>query len=192
MSMDAEAVLVYGGSFDPPHVAHVLSVAYALAVEPFERVLVVPVCEHAFPKHPVAFEHRARMCELAFGDFERVEVSRIEAELEKPNRTVSTLKRLLADQPSYRLRLLIGSDVLGDAAKWHAFDEVKRLAPPFVVARHGFERPEYGPPPVPNVSSTELRELLRRRGSEQVDTLLRRCLPWRVREYIEANGLYRG
>jgi nicotinate-nucleotide adenylyltransferase len=80
MSMDAEAALVYGGSFDPPHIAHVLSVAYALAVEPFERVIVVPVCEHAFPKRPAPFEHRARMCELAFADFPRVEVSRIEAE----------------------------------------------------------------------------------------------------------------
>jgi nicotinate-nucleotide adenylyltransferase len=192
MSKAAEATLVYGGSFDPPHVAHVLSVAYALAVEPFERVIVVPVCEHAFPKRPVAFEHRARMCELAFTDFEHVEVSRIEAELEKPNRTVSTLKRLLADHPSYRLRLLIGSDVLGDAGKWQAFDEVQRLAPPLVVARHGFERPEYGPPPVPNISSTELRDLLRRRGSEDVDARLRRWLPWRVLEYIDDNGLYRG
>jgi nicotinic acid mononucleotide adenylyltransferase len=85
---------------------------------------------------------------------------------------------------------LIGSDVLGEAGKWQAFDEVQRLAPPLVVARHGFERTEYGPPPVPNISSTEVRELLRRRGSEHEDAPLRGWLPWRVLQYIDANGLY--
>ena len=191
MSPEAEAVAVYGGSFDPPHMAHVLGAAYALAVEPIAGVIVVPVCEHAFPKRPVAFEHRVRMCELAFSGLSNVEVSRIEAELEKPNRTLATLKRLLADHPSWRLRLLIGSDVLGETSKWHAFDEVEKLAPPLVVTRYGFEHPDHGPPQLPNISSTEVRNLLSRRGDERALGLLRRWVPWRVLAYIDAHGLYR-
>lgn len=191
MHAEPEAVAVYGGSFDPPHVAHVLSVVYALAVEPLSRVIVVPVCEHVFPKHPVAFEHRARMCELALEGIAKVEVSRIEAELEKPNRTLNTLRRLSQDHPSWRFRLLIGSDVLGDAGKWHAFDEIVRLAPPLVITRHGFERPELGPAQVPGVSSTEIRELLRRRDDPEASERLQRLVPWRVLAYIDAHGLYR-
>jgi nicotinate-nucleotide adenylyltransferase len=186
-----EAVAVYGGSFDPPHMAHVLGAAYALAVEPLSRLIVIPVCEHAFPKRPAAFEHRLRMCELAFSAFSNVEVSPIEAELEKPNRTLATLKRLLDDHPSYRLRLLIGTDVLAETSKWHAFDEIQRLAPPLVVTRHGFEHPEHGPPQLPNISSTEVRNLLGRRGAEDADQLLRRWVPWRVLAYIDEHGLYR-
>jgi nicotinate-nucleotide adenylyltransferase len=67
-------VACYGGSFDPPHVAHVLLAAYVLTVEAFERVLVMPVFSHAFDKQLAPFEHRLRMCELAMGWLPRVEV----------------------------------------------------------------------------------------------------------------------
>ncbi len=80
----------FGGGFDPPHVAHVLCVSYALAVGDFERALVVPVFEHAFGKSLGDFAHRARLCELAFEGDPRVEVSRVgvraaSAELHAPN-----------------------------------------------------------------------------------------------------------
>jgi len=61
-----KSVAIYGGSFDPPHVSHVLAAVYALKIAGFERVLVVPVFEHAFHKQLTPFEHRTRMCELAF------------------------------------------------------------------------------------------------------------------------------
>lgn len=191
MSTEPEAIAVYGGSFDPPHVAHVLSVVYALSVEPLARVIVVPVCEHVFPKRPVAFEHRARMCELALEGIANAQVSRVEAELSKPNLTLNTLRRLQADHPSRRLRLLIGSDVLGEVGKWHSFDEVSKIAPPLVIARHGFERPGHGTPQLPGVSSTQVRDLLQRRDDAQAQALLCRWVPWRVLRYIDAHGLYR-
>jgi len=65
---------VFGGSFDPPHVAHVLAASYALAVGNFERLLAVPVYRHAFDKKLASFEHRVAMCELAFAELPRVEV----------------------------------------------------------------------------------------------------------------------
>ncbi len=70
---------VFGGSFDPPHVAHVLAASYALAVGNFERLLAVPVYAHAFDKKLASFEHRVAMCELAFAELPGVEVSRIRA-----------------------------------------------------------------------------------------------------------------
>src|SRR6185436_19281792 len=98
-------VLFFGGSFDPPHVAHVLCVAHALSAGEFERALVVPVFEHAFGKRLCAFEHRLRMCELAFADLRNVEVSSVEAELERPSYTLRTLERLSREHPDWRLRL---------------------------------------------------------------------------------------
>src|SRR5688572_26324533 len=123
-------VLFFGGSFDPPHVAHVLCVSYALSLGKFERAIVVPVFEHAFGKRLCPFEERSRMCELAFSFIAGVEVSRLEAELQRPNYALHTLERLQGEHPDWRLRLLIGSDVLTDTSKWYRFEDVVRLAPP--------------------------------------------------------------
>src|SRR5262245_26957550 len=101
-------VAFYGGSFDPPHVAHVLAAAYMLAVG-FERVLVVPVFGHAFDKVLAPFEHRVKMCELCLSPFAGVEVSSIEASLGKPSRTLYTLRALSELHPDWQFRLAIGA-----------------------------------------------------------------------------------
>ncbi len=183
-------VVFFGGSFDPPHVAHVLCVSYALAVGDFERALVVPVFEHAFGKSLGDFEHRVRLCELAFEGDPRVEVSRVEAELPRPNYTLRTLQHLRATRPELRLRLLMGSDVVGDTSRWFGFDEVQKLAPPFVVPRAG--APGGGSGLLPELSSSEIRELLARRADGAVRERLSRLLPRRVLAYIEEHGLYSG
>ena len=153
----ARRVGVLGGSFDPPHVAHVLLAVYVLSIGEVDEVLVVPVFEHAFGKRLAAFAERFRMCELAFAGLQRVRVSRVEEDLPRPNRTLATLQRLQSDDPDASFRLVIGSDVLADARKWHAFDEVQRLAPPLVVTRPGHA--EVGPSLLPDISSTHLRQL---------------------------------
>lgn len=185
-------VVFFGGSFDPPHVAHVLCVAYALAVGDFERALVVPVYEHAFGKSLGDFEHRARLCELAFEGDPRVEVSRVEAELPRPNYTLRTLQHLTKARPELRLRLLMGSDVIADTAKWYRFDEVEKLAPPFVVPRARAREPGDAFGLLPALSSSEVRALLARRAEPGVRERLERVLPWRVLAYIEEHGLYLG
>src|SRR5579872_1448859 len=55
-------VAVFGGSFNPPHVAHVLACALLLSVQQVDRVLVVPTFRHPFAKSLAAFEERLRMC----------------------------------------------------------------------------------------------------------------------------------
>jgi nicotinate-nucleotide adenylyltransferase len=183
-------VAVYGGSFDPPHVAHVMAATYVLSVGQFELLLVLPVCAHAFDKPMAPFEDRLRMCQLALGWLPRVEVSDLESTLEAPNLTRRTLQHLRCAQPDYELRLVVGADVLADASKWHAFDEVAELAPLLVLGRIGFDSDRAGPPVLPDVSSTEVRALLARRGAPEVDRQLRQLVPQPVLSYIQQRGLY--
>ncbi len=136
-----KSVAIYGGSFDPPHVSHVLGAVYALAVGGFDQVLVVPVFEHAFHKRLTPFEHRVRLCELAFAGIEGVLVSPLERELQTPSLTLRTVEHLAALHPDWSLRLLVGSDVLLETSKWHAFDRISVLAPPYVLARPGYPHP---------------------------------------------------
>lgn len=184
-------VAFYGGSFDPPHVGHLLSAVYALALG-FDKVLVVPVFEHAFGKQMAPFDARVALCRACFRGIEGVEVSELEATLERPSYTVRTLERLTAEHPDWELRVLVGSDVLAETHAWHEFERVQALAPLFVLPRRGHEAPELGPAVLPEVSSSEVRELLAaRHASADARGRLERLVPRAVLDITDRLGLYR-
>jgi nicotinate-nucleotide adenylyltransferase len=167
---------VFGGSFDPPHVGHVLAVAYALATAPIERVLVVPTFRHPFGKAMAPFADRVAMAELAFGGMRGVEVSRIEEELGGDSYTVRTLEALRSRMPGTTLRLLVGSDVLPDTPRWREWERVTELAPPIVLPRGGEL--------LPTVSSTDVRARYAAAGSTED------VVPRSVDAHVRSHGLY--
>ncbi len=179
-------VAIFGGSFNPPHVAHVLACALVLAVEDVDRVLVVPTYRHPFAKALAPYDDRVAMCELAVGGLTGVEVSRVEEELGGESRTLRTLEHLAAQHPEWGLRLVIGADILAETPKWFGFDAITRLAPPLVLARAGVDAPGAGPPLLPDVSSTQVRAAIARGAWDEVEKLLPRRVLARVRE----TGLY--
>lgn len=176
---------VYGGSFDPPHIAHALAINVALMGYGLERVLVVPAYQHAFAKKLTDFEDRLRMCELAFKHLRQVEICDIERELPPPSYTLHTLQALAARHPEVQLRLLIGTDILIETHNWHDFAGVSRLAPPLIVERQGYPPHDADQPVLPAVSSSEIRRRL------QAGENTRGWLSPSVEEYIRAHGLYR-
>ena len=190
-------VAVFGGSFNPPHVAHVLAVVYALSTAPIDAVVVVPVFHHPFSKELASFDERLAMCELALGWIPRVSVSTVERELGGASLTLRTVEHLAAAHPDWSLRLLIGSDVLADLPKWHRFDRIAEIAPPLVLGRVGVVPPPPGEglapsltaplPVLPRVSSTEIRASL---AGGDLDAVRARVSA-KVLDYIEAHRLYR-
>jgi nicotinate-nucleotide adenylyltransferase len=182
---------IYGGSFDPPHVAHVLLAAYALSIGEFDRILVVPVFSHAFNKALAPFEHRLRLCELAFRELPKVEISALESQLPTPSLTLTTVERIAALHPGASLRLLVGTDVLRDAGKWHAFDAIVRLAPLFVVGRDGHAGSSDSRFALPPVSSTRVRALCGKLGDPNARSELDALVPAAVVRYVEEHHLYR-
>ncbi len=187
----AERIAVYGGSFNPPHVAHVLAAAYALSAAPIDRVLVVPVFHHPFAKELAPYDDRLALCRAAFGLLPGVEVSTIERDLGGDSLTLRTVEELRRLRPDWALRLLIGADVLGDLPKWHRWDRIAELAPPLVLGRRGFSGAggglAAGPDLLPAVSSTTIRAACAAGDLDDV----RELVPTGVAEYITAKGLYR-
>ena len=179
-------VAIYGGSFNPPHVGHVLAVAYVLATEDVDEVLVVPCFLHPFAKELAPFEDRFRMCELAMGWLPGATISRVEAELGGESRTLRTLEHLSSVHPDWRMRLLIGSDILADVPKWHGFERVAELAPPLVVGRAGVTHPASPPSVLPEVSSTEIRALFASASWDEA----RSIVPRKVLAYVREKRLY--
>lgn len=180
-------VAIYGGSFDPPHLGHVLSVAWALSAGDVDEAWVIPTWQHAFGKaHGASFDARMAMCKLAFAPFRGVTLMDIERELGDVSRTLHTLEAIRERHPDVELRLLIGADVLPTINRWHRWDDIVRIAPPLVVGRVGYPVPEGCPISIPNINSTEVRTALDRTRS--VEGLV----PAAVIKHIRTHGLYAG
>jgi nicotinate-nucleotide adenylyltransferase len=174
----------FGGSFNPPHVGHLLAVSYVLATADVDRVLVVPCFDHPFGKSLAPFVHRKAMCERAFADLAHVEVSSIEHEMGATSRTLYTLRELIARNPTWRLRLIIGADILHERDKWFGWDEIVSLAPPIVLGRMGHPHDEAPLPVIPEVASRDVRRMIAR-GDD-----VRALVPSSVLRYAREHGLY--
>lgn len=191
-------VALFGGSFDPPHVAHQLACLYALATQEIDQVWMVPCFQHAFDKRSAPFDHRAALCRLAAAAIPRVQVCTIEEELGGPSYTLVTVRALQARYPEHEFQIMIGADLLKERERWHGWDELSRLVPFLVLGRagsgvevlDGTDREARGAAVVdqvvlPAVSSTRVRALLKA-GQRPAGLVARAVL-----DYIEEHGLYR-
>ncbi len=179
-------VALLGGSFNPPHVAHLMVAQWALATQPVDEVWLLPSYLHPFGKALAPFDERVRMCELAVRALRGAFVCGAEAELAGDplvGKTARTLEHLAGKHPTHRFALVVGADVLPDTGKWYRWDRVRELAGLIVVGREGYP-PVEGAPSFPAISSTEVRERLA--GGQDVSGLV----PRRVLAFVRERGLY--
>jgi nicotinate-nucleotide adenylyltransferase len=179
-------VAVFGGSFNPPHVAHVLVPLLVQSTHDVDHVIVVPTFRHPFAKDLAPYDDRVRMCELAMNGSRDVEISRVEEELGGESRTLRTLEHLATTHPDWRMRLVVGSDIVAEAPRWFGFDAIQKLAPLIVLHRAGIDAPAAGKVLLPEVSSTHVRGAIARGAWHEIEELV----PRKVIEYIRAKRLY--
>ena len=179
-----KTVALFGGSFNPPHIAHQMVCLYVLAVEPVDAVWMVPAFAHPFGKELAPFSDRLAMCALAAAPLGAgVEVCDVEGRLDRPTgRTLDTLRELGRRHPDICFRLVVGADILGEVDGWYRWDEIVRIARPIVVGRAGYGEAEVV---LPAVSSTAVRA--RVAAGDSAVPLVSRA----VMSYITSRGLYR-
>src|ERR1700730_12374070 len=181
-------IALFGGSFDPPHVGHLLAAQYVLATEPVGELWLGPVFRPPLGKAARApFEPRSELCvRLAALLGPRARVSRNEAVQPGLERTVDLLEHLRAARPRDRFALVLGSDLAAERAQWKRFDRIAELARIIELSRGGFAaagaRPAVEPPGGP---SSQVRALLASVGDAT------RLVPLTVLETIAAAGSYR-
>jgi nicotinate-nucleotide adenylyltransferase len=180
-------VAIFGGSFNPPHLAHVLAVTAVRVLEDIDEVVVIPTFRHPFAKPLAPFDERVELCRLAMGWIPGVSISRVEEELPGESRTLYTLEHLRKVHPDWSMRLVMGADILLEAHKWHRFDEVKRIAPPIVLGRIGISAAGAPLPVLPEISSTHVRQCIAEERWSEIEALVPRLVLARIRE----KGLYR-
>ncbi len=163
-----ERLGIFGGTFDPPHVGHLVSAVNVRHELGLDRILLVVndvPWQKAGTRAISAADDRFGMVVAAVADVEGLEASRIEIEAGGPSYTADTLATLLREDPSRELFVILGADAAAGLLTWERADEVRDLATIVVVERPGAQ--PASPPPgwrwtrveVPRleVSSTDLR-----------------------------------
>lgn len=186
--MSVRRVCLFGGSFNPPHVCHVLASAWALSALPIDEIWWVPTFQHAFGKELESFSHRAQMVRQAIEPLgPRVRLCDVEQRLGGESRTIRTVRALEAEFPHTEWSLLVGGDLVEQMPRWQSWPELSQLVDVFVIGRFGSRTPGIDSGfMLPGLSSTEIRDALRRDDSAWLATRV----PAAVLAYIRAHHLY--
>lgn len=186
---------VFGGTFDPPHVGHLIAAQDALITLDLDRVLFVPARTppHKQHKSVTPAPVRLRMLVEATAGDERFEVSDIELRREGPSYTVDTLRALRSAHPQSELYLLLGVDQVREFGTWREPQTILQLAHLAMLARGGVEEVpstdivvQCVPVTRVDISSTMIRK---RVAAGQSITYL---VPASVEKIVAAEGLYSG
>jgi len=192
---------LFGGTFDPIHLGHLILAEQCRESCGLGRVWFVVAGE---PPHKrggrTGVAHRLEMARIAVAGHPAFAVSEIETRRPCPHYSVETLESVCRDNPGEELLFLIGADSLADLVSWREPARIAQLATIVVVNRPGIEEvdaanlPDFGPgshpllsvtiPPI-GIASTDLRQRLAEGRS------IRFLVPRGVEAYIEAQGLYR-
>ena len=188
---------IFGGSFDPPHIGHLLVAEDACDALALDRLVFVPTATQPLKVGRVAADarHRLAMVRLMAEGNPRLEVSSAEVDRSGLSFTVETLTQFAADDPGAERFLLVGADVLASFARWREPARVLELATLVVLQRadaathlpEGLDAAAMQQLATRrvDVSSTEVRERARQGRS------IRGFVTDNVAAYIASNGLYR-
>jgi len=187
---------VFGGTFDPVHVGHLVAAVAARDALDLDRVLLV-VANQPWQKHDRSVspaEHRLAMLAAAIVEVDGLEASAVEIERGGESYTVDTLEALRAAEPASDLFLVVGADVVADLPTWRRVGDVADLATLVVVTRPGVDPADPGPGwvverveiPGLDVSASDLRA--RAAAGQPLDFLV----PARAIDVIRRLHLYSG
>lgn len=151
-----------GGSFDPPHLGHLLLSVAALEAAALDAVWWLPVVDHAHRKPLRPFDQRLRLCQAAVARHSALRVEPIEAQLPTPSYSLRTVEALQAREPDAAFDFLIGADLVPQLPTWHRWDTLRQRVRFLAFGRGGHPEPEGAdviafPIQLPEVSSSALR-----------------------------------
>jgi nicotinate-nucleotide adenylyltransferase len=187
---------VLGGTFDPPHIGHLLAASDAFEAMALDRIAFVPAAVPPFKSRTVqaTADQRLRMLELTIEGDGRFEVSRLELDRAGLSFTVDTLAAFASATPDLSIFLLIGEDLATQIGSWRQADRIAELARIVVLARGDVSEESALESTLPmtrvptrrvDISSTEIRD--RVRSGLPIHGFVTDA----VASFIDAAGLYR-
>jgi nicotinate-nucleotide adenylyltransferase len=201
--MSRKQIGLFGGTFDPPHIVHLILASEAAYQFNLSRLLWVltPDPPHKQGQSITPLAHRLEMTKRVIMDDPLFELSKMELERPGPHYTIDTVKLLAEQQPNADIVLLLGGDSLRDLPAWHQPAQLVRAVHRIGVMR----RPENSfdltalEAQLPGLSEkvTFIDTLLQNLSSSEIRRRAAEAEPYRyyvlpaVYDYIESNQLYR-
>lgn len=200
--MSRERIGLFGGTFDPPHLGHLILASEAKYQLELTRLLwtLTPEPPHKEGQPITPVEHRLAMVNLAIGDNPSFELSRVELDRPGPHYTLETIKLLAEQMPDAEIVPVIGGDSLNDLPTWHHPQELIYAAHWIGVMRRPGEttnlqalerelpgitsKVHYVDAPLLEIASREIRSRIAEGRP------FRYYLPQAVYEYISEHHLY--
>jgi nicotinate-nucleotide adenylyltransferase len=195
---------ILGGTFNPPHLGHLICAQEAHLRLALDRVILIPAAQSPhkpFDEDDPGAGHRLTLCRLAVASDERFEVSSMEVDRPGPSYTVDTLRELHSREPDSELYLIVGGDVAAGLPTWREPEQVLSLAELAVATRpgtprrsidgalrvlSGSDRAAFFEMPTIEISSTDIRRRVQSREP------IRYLVPEAVANYIDEHRLYGG
>jgi nicotinate-nucleotide adenylyltransferase len=196
---------VFGGSFDPVHLGHLILAEQCREQARLDQVLFILAARPPHKRRELtAFERRVEMLELAISGHAAFRIDELEKDRPGPSYTADTLAELHQRRPADEFHLLIGADAFVDLPGWYQPRQIVALAGLVIAARPGWEMPgvdefrrqlhladdtslhtQLVTIPLIEISSTDIRTRVAEGRS------IRYLVPRAVEAYVESKGLYR-
>nr|WP_108669577.1 nicotinate-nucleotide adenylyltransferase [Peribacillus acanthi] len=182
---------ILGGTFDPPHIGHLIIANEVMHTLGLDEIRFMPnsVPPHKEKTQKISNQARLDMLELAIKSNGQFRVEAIELDREGPSYTYDTIRLLLQQEPDLNIHFIIGADMIEYLPKWFKIDELVTM-----VQFVGVKRPSYNevsPYPIQLVQTPELvisSSMIRSRLN--LGKSIRYLVPEQVETYIKENGLY--
>lgn len=156
-------IALFGGSFDPPHLGHVLAAVTARSLAAVDAVWVLPVANHPYAKNLSPWAQRWELCQLAFSTLAPWLTVRDDETRNPSGFTFDLVTGLAARYPGNDWCLIGGSDTANDLVNWHRGSELAQLVQVIAIPRRGHGG-DHQPTALPGISSRKIRELLATTG----------------------------
>lgn len=186
---------LYGGSFDPIHLGHVILAVEAVEAGRLDELVLIPARQSPLKsKMPeIAGEHRLAMAELAVAPFEHLSVWAGEVYKPEPSYTFDTVAAWQSEHPEAKLFWIIGADQAQDLPRWHRIEDLATRVTFLVTGRE-----DTSPEPAEPVSGLRLERIATRRidvssteirERQHAGRAFRHLMPGPVADYLLEHGL---
>lgn len=176
-------IALFGGSFDPPHLGHVLAAVTARSRAGVDAVWVLPVARHPYGKQLAPWAQRWALCQAAFAPLGSWISVRDDELANSSGFTFDLVTSLAAANPGHHWCLIGGSDTATDLPNWHRGKELAQLIEVIAVPRRG-QGGDHDDAAIPAISSSRIRHDL------AAGTSVERLVPAAVATLIGQNHWY--
>lgn len=188
-----EKIGIIGGTFNPPHLGHLIVADQVKDQLGLDRILFMPTAEpphSSSAKKTIPTKWRVEMLDLAILDHTDFALELYEVEKGGKNYTYDTMKALIELYPGVEFYFIIGGDMIADLPTWYRIDELVELVQFVGVERPGYEYSTNYPIIMVDVPSIAISSSLIRKKVQQ-GCSIKYLVPHTVEKYIELEGLYK-